>query len=606
MVLPVTLDFHADETAIDFVARLAAANGFASLRSFLGHTEVTAKAIVQGEEDALSLVSVWSGVPVDALGKLAVKSSGPASTWQMGFATLSKDMRPGRVQRFCAKCVVDDRNNGTGRLVSRSYRRAWWGVAGIDSCPEHGCMITMRPLDADADIYDFPRFVDSELASIAATAVAPTPSRQPQLDRYLRERMFKSGGGGFLDQLDVHVAAEFSRYIGEFVALHGVAEWMREESDHAEWGFTLSMRGEKEIHRVLAEVIDCKRPMLKHGTTVLGPMHRWLGRNKDKDAYENVVNLVQDVIERNMPFGDGQTIFRPVRKRYLHCLISAQDEYGLASNRIRALVKANNPQFRDGLSDACSYFDAAALHPVLQAACETVTSKEASEALGIRDERVHDLLKIGLLKQVETRGDGERAFTRIPKAAVVDLIQHLETKLDLLAGNDDGISLSEAARLWSRSFHTIVSMLLNGELTAFTVSGSEPLLQRIRVNADALRLDGGPRAGSDEELMRLKEAMSQLGTTIYTVSDLINRGYLRTRVLRRETLRKVTFIERSSVSGFQEMYVSLTNVAEACRCHRSKIRIELEQAGVRPLFEPEGLVARFYVRSELARLGYKV
>lgn len=599
MVLPVTLDYHADETAIDFVARLAAANGFASLRSFLGHTDVTTKAIVQGEDDALSLVSEWSGVPIEALGKLAVKSSGPASTWQMGFATLSKDMRPGRVQRFCAKCVVDDRNNGTGRPVSRPYRRAWWGISGIEGCPDHGCMITKMPLDADADLHDFPRFVDAELASILATAAAPTASRQQKLDRYLRDRLIRSGGDGLLDQLDVHVAAELCRYIGEFVALHGVAEWMREESDHAEWGFTLSMRGEEEIRRVLAEVIDRKRPMVKHGTTVLGPMHRWLGRNKEKDAYENVVNLVQDVIERNMPFGDGQTIFRPVRKRYLHCLISAQDEYGLTPDRIRALVKANDPQFRDGLSDSCSYFDAAALHPVLQAACETLTSKEVSEVLGIRENRVSDLLEFGLLKQVETRADGERNFTRIPKSAVVELIHHLETKLAVTDGNDDGISLSEAARLWGRPFRMIVGMLLEGKLKACAVPGSEPILQRARVKADALRVEVGPTAGSDDELMRLKEVMSQLGTTTGTVTELIKRCYLRPRLLRRDTVRKVTFIERRSVLEFQERYVSLTQIAKSRQGYRAAIKAELDQAGISPIFEPAWSIARFYKRSDI-------
>ncbi|MES5097818.1 TniQ family protein [Agrobacterium sp. BA1120] len=602
MVLPVTLDYHADETAIDFVARLAAANGFSSLRSFLGHTNVTAKAIVQGEDDALSLVSEWSGMPIDALGKLAVKSSGPASTWQMGFATLSKAMHPGRVQRFCAKCVVDDRNNGTGRPVSRPYRRAWWGISGIEGCPDHGCMITKMPVDADVDLHDFPRFVDAELASILATAAAPTASRQPQLDRYLRDRLIRSGGDGFLDQLDVHVAAELSRYIGEFVALHGVAEWMRDESDLAEWGFTLSMRGEEEIRRVLAEVIECKRPMVKHGTTVLGPMHRWLSRNKDKEAYENVVNLVQDVIERNMPFGDGQTIFKPVRNRYLHCLISAQEKYGLNPDRIRALVKETDPGFRDGLSDACSYFVAAALHPVLQAACETLTSKEASEVLGVREKRVLDFLEIGLLKQVETRANGERSFTRIPKSAVVDLVHQLETKLAVTDGNDDGISLSEAARLWKRPFRLIVGMLLEGDLKAYAVSGSDPILQRARVKADAFSLEVGPKAGSDDELMRLKEAMSQLGTTTGTVSELIKRGFLRSRVLRRDTVRKVTFIERRSVLEFQEVYVSLTQIAKSRQGYRAAIKAELDQAGISPIFEPQWSIARFYRRSEIRHI----
>lgn len=39
MVLPVTLLHHDDEAALDFVARLAIANGYPSLRDFLAHTD---------------------------------------------------------------------------------------------------------------------------------------------------------------------------------------------------------------------------------------------------------------------------------------------------------------------------------------------------------------------------------------------------------------------------------------------------------------------------------------------------------------------------------------------------------------------------------------
>ena len=125
MVLPVTLPHHDDEAAIDLVARLAAANGYPSLREFLAHTDTTATAIVHGEKDALSLVSAWSGVSVSTLGKLSASAAGAGGTWQMGCATFSKDMRSGRVQRFCAHCVLEDRERETGRLGARAYRRAW-------------------------------------------------------------------------------------------------------------------------------------------------------------------------------------------------------------------------------------------------------------------------------------------------------------------------------------------------------------------------------------------------------------------------------------------------------------------------------------------------
>ena len=52
MVLPVTLVHHHLETSINFVARLAAANGFLSVCDFFAHTEIGVGAIIAGDFDA--------------------------------------------------------------------------------------------------------------------------------------------------------------------------------------------------------------------------------------------------------------------------------------------------------------------------------------------------------------------------------------------------------------------------------------------------------------------------------------------------------------------------------------------------------------------------
>ncbi|CUX18208.1 conserved hypothetical protein [Agrobacterium tumefaciens str. CFBP 5621] len=603
MVLPVTLAHHEDEAAIDLVARLAAANGYPSLREFLAHTDTTANAIVHGETDALSLVSEWSGVPVTTLGKLATRTSGAGGTWQMGCATLSKDMRPGQRHRFCAQCVLEDREREAGRLASRAYRRGWWAIRGIEGCQVHGCQLTEVAVDAASDVHDFPQFVNANLGSIQEAAAAPVPSRQPRLDTYLRDGVFQDGGDGFLDRLDAHVAAEFSRYLGDFLVLHDVRAWMHEETDLREWGFSLAVNGEDEVRRVVAEVVDRKRPTTQYVESVIGPMVNWFRRNAAKEAYGPVIDLMQDILERNMPFGEGQIILKPVRTRHLYCVNSAHADYGVNKDRIRALMKANDPHFRDGLPDSRTYFDAVALRPILEAANDTLTSKEAGAALGLREERLYDVLNAGILEQVETRSDDERAYTRIRKSAVEELTHRLTVKMTEVASDEGYMSLSKAARSWHRPFHTLVAMILEGSLEAFIVAGRTPILQRARVASDALKLENGPLAGGDDQLMRLKEAERALGTATFTVADLIKRGYLRQRTRRRENGREVKFIERQSLAQFQAAYVSLTEIAKTRKGHRAAIKAELDRAGISPIFEPEGFIARFYRRSELTWIG---
>ena len=103
--------------------------------------------------------------------------------------------------------------------------------------------------------------------------------------------------------------------------------------------------------------------------------------------------------------------------------------------------------------------------------------------------------------------------------------------------------------------------------------------------------------------MRLKEAELALGTTTITVADLIKRGYLRQRTIRRETGQDVKFVERQSLAEFQDVYISLTEIAKSRQGYRAAIKAELDQAGISPIFEPEGFIARFYRRSEITRIG---
>lgn len=601
MVLPVTLELHEDEAPISLVARLAAANGFSSLRAFLAHTEVTAAAIVRGEPEALSAVSEWSGISSEKLGVLASESGGVGQSWRLGKATLNKEMRPGRLLRFCANCVLDDREYRCGRIVSRAYHRAWWSVRGIEGCHVHDRRLTEVAIPAGGDPHDFPRFVDANIESIRETTAAVAASSQPQLDHYLADRIFQWGGTSFLDSIEAHVVAEFSRYLGDFLSLHQVDEFMDDGIDSREWGFRLAAQGEEEIRRVIAAVIHQKRPKAKYFEPFLGPMVTWFRRNIEKPAYQSVIDLVQDILERNMPFGEGQVILKPVQARYVYCVNSAHAEYGMSKDRIRALMKSNDPAFRDGLSDASTYFDAAALRPILEAANETLTSKEAGAALGLQEARVHDLLKSGALVQVETRAGDERTYTRIRKADVDALIHRLTVSMAAVTSDNGMLSLSAAARSWRCPFYRLVSKILDESLEAFVMPGNEPVLQRARVKPGSLQLDTDRLMVDDDELMRLKDVERAVGTTTATIAELVEHGYLRLQIQRRETGRSVKFVSRRSLTDFEERYISLSAIAKKRNGFRAAIKSELDKLGITPIYEPTGFNARFYRRSDLAR-----
>jgi hypothetical protein len=606
MTLAVTLEYHAEEAPIGLVARLAAANGFPSLRKFLSHTDTTARAIVRGEHAALSLVAEWSGVPVDRLGLLASEAGGAGQTWRLGKATFNKDMRPGRLVRFCPDCVLDDRERGTGRIASRAYYRAWWSVRGIEGCHVHDRKLTEVAVSAEDDPHDFSRFFENNMGFIRQEASVAVARSKPMLDRYLVDRVFGANGSSFLDGVEAHVAAEFSRYLGDFLVLHDVDEGMPKSIDSSERGFRLAYAGESSIRDVIAAVIYRELPQTQYVGGVMGRrMIYWLRRNATKVVYRPVVDLVQDILERNMPFGPGQTVLKPVTSRHLYCINSAHAEFGLHKERIRTLMSAL-PDFRSGLLDSQTYFDAAAARPILHAASETLTSKEAAENLGVTEERMRDLIDAGIIKVVETRSDETRAYARIREATLLELERQLSGMTTPMVVDDSLISLPEAARLLKRPFCKLVSMILDGTLDAHLLEGGEPVLCRVRVKSGALKFDLQAEAEVDDEWMRVKQVEKALGTTNATVSELIGRGYLRVRSSRGVTGRYLKLIERRSVSEFEWAHVSLSRIAKSKQGYRADIKAELEKLGISPIFEPEGFIARFYKRSALAQVGFEV
>lgn len=105
MTLPVTVDFHSDETRMSLLSRLAIANGYSSVREFLDFTDTNAHAVRSGSPEAISTLAEWSGVEPHVLQSYNITTE-RHSTWRLGAASMSRDMRIGRSHRYCPKCVL--------------------------------------------------------------------------------------------------------------------------------------------------------------------------------------------------------------------------------------------------------------------------------------------------------------------------------------------------------------------------------------------------------------------------------------------------------------------------------------------------------------------
>jgi hypothetical protein len=280
-------------------------------------------------------------------------------------------------------CVVNDMETGRGRHVSRPYVRAGWLTRAVRNCPRHRCPLVEKPTTARTGD-SFCRFVTDNFGEIEHQTAASVAYFSVALDSYVEDRIRGILQEPYLDRFEAHVAIDLCTHLGRFVKRHRpalslVPPALRSASSR-EIGFFLARQGEAKIRSTVAWIIERERPKGQE-KFLFGSLGRWLRDNSREPEFAEILELFQDIAERNLPYGPGEMCFVPVRRRYLHSVKSASNEYGLFADRIVALVKRAGLIEDDTLSYARIYFDAEKAHDILVAASRTITSREARREL---------------------------------------------------------------------------------------------------------------------------------------------------------------------------------------------------------------------------------
>ncbi|TCU18648.1 hypothetical protein EV131_114155 [Rhizobium laguerreae] len=162
------------------------------------------------------------------------------------------------------------------------------------------------------------------------------------MDDYIASRIRGSSAEPYLDRFEAFIANDLCDHLGRFLKSHAlgfpfVPDELRAASAR-EIGFHVARKGESEIRNVIESVIHRTQP---NGTArfSFGVLGRWLRSNTNREEYLELVELFQDVAERNLPYGPGDVCLVPVGRRYLHSVHSAAQEYGLFEERIVELLR---------------------------------------------------------------------------------------------------------------------------------------------------------------------------------------------------------------------------------------------------------------------------
>lgn len=609
MKLRVTVDFHDGlESRTSLAARLAFANGYPSLRDFLAINGIGIKALESGQPKAVAMLADWAGIDSHRLQGNDIKSGNVGEGWHLGEASMSRDMRPGTTHRYCPKCIVNDIEQGSGRLASRPYVRVSWLTRAVRCCSSHGIQI-VEVHDASGE-RDFPRYVEANLLKIEQEA-ATEDGLSTQLAEYVEARIRGVSSSNYLDELEAYVAVDLCRNLGRFAIEHASVDHNPISSWHIETsrGFCIAEGGVTAIEHVVAAAAQRTKPMAVEMNAFFGKLRLWLRRNKDKPEFGPVVELFQGIAERNLPLGPGDLFVLPTRQRRIHSVRSASIEYGMMEDRLYQLLLDAKLIEPTNTTSGRIYFNAQKGHEIIAAALDTLTSAQLAEELGISVDRVRAILDAGLIPRVEESNDNIRVYSRVRKSDFENFKLAIIKRTTPLEDVGNRVHLSEAARQTICSTEKILALILEDKLpslarihpsfiSGLVVDANEVARQtqkRRRLTAKRQNVPIYEANDQQPHLVNRRQAERRLKTASGTVRELIRLGLVETVfAVNPVTQRSQDYVTIASLDAFTKANISLALLADQAKIFPGKLKKQLDQRGIKSTFEPTGRNSRYY------------
>ena len=616
MTLPVPLKMPVGDTPLSFASALAYQNGFSSLRLFLRAAGIKPGALAQGETKATTKLAYWSGEDSSTISRFTIPLVVHRTTWTLGGAQFNKDARKGARYRFCPRCVESDFECAESGTTSLPFVRAPWLSRAFKNCTVHEIPLSELPVPKKTH-EDFVQLTVQRRLDIEQMAYAAEKVSSCELDRYVEACIMGTATDSYLDRFETSVAVDLCNYLGQFLKRHRSTSLFVPatsfEGSAREIGFAVACQGEEVIRATVSSVIT-NAPRDSSKEFQFGTLGLWLKRNLKNPAHADVVELFQDIAERSLPVGPGDVCFLPVRRRHLHSVSTAAKEYGLFDKRVYRLVHDAGliePTDRP-YHEVC--FSAASAHAILLEAADALTSREARDLLGLKENIFAKLLNDGLIPRVELAASG-RIYSRIRRSDLDAFTQAVFANADGKLPTANHLLLGAACQKLGFSQPALLSKIVAGTIknTAAEQNHSSKV-SRIWVDveeAKAASLGSSSAAnrvvdGHPAVYMTVHEAARHLRTINMSVTALIQQRFLVTEITRNRTCdRRQSYIRRDSVIAFGATHISIADLAIDNGTHPVIVRRALERWGINPVNDSPGRVARFFLRSEVAHLTFE-
>ena len=152
--LPLTVPLMPEETAVGFVSRLAARNGFPNMYALYRLFGIDHLKVHGGNQDALAVIARLSGADAEVLATRLFANE--KSRFRFGGAPLPVGWCGAVTSKFCPDCVEADIVSQPNLQPSAAAHQRWfWRLAPLRRCPDHGIDLIELPEISPKQSTDF-------------------------------------------------------------------------------------------------------------------------------------------------------------------------------------------------------------------------------------------------------------------------------------------------------------------------------------------------------------------------------------------------------------------------------------------------------------------
>ncbi len=577
------------ETPTSLAARLARRNRCSNVGEFCADIGTDWNAIVRGDGEEILRLARASGVDEGDLRHWAFRPKG-RTRLEIGheigtYTTVSRSRL-----RLCVECVVAA---VAERGFEGAFRRADWQFLSIRTCDRHHHRLRDVPDSRSTLVrgcnYDIVKYLELHWEEILALRARSIEQRETSLEQYIRRRLDGRRGSRWIDELALPIVSRASEMLGARI-VHGPAIAPAKLTDdmlHAAGsvGFDVISDGPSALRKCLTDLSrEAARQGILHQRGY-GLFMDWLAETRGLAEIAPLKDVVRDHIIESSPLRPGERVLGvKIGKPRRISFTSAARQIGIRPQQLIELRASGRIGRTDRDSEAYG-LSTDEFRQLKARVGDRIGFREAAEIIGCAPDHVERFLNAAMLTRKTPGATWLSPGRQDVKALVAPVM-----KLPCRAADDQFLPLDEISSRLKWPVHQLYGAFLAGQISGAFRLRDEHGLRALLLCEEHVRRDLKVEASG---IVSFRGATRMLNASFPTLRVLADSGRLRSAWT--EDPRIGLHLEKSSLTAFQEQFVTLGEMAARMEAVRRPIQRRLDRLGIPVEFEVQQ-TSRIYRR----------